>query len=167
MSRQMTNKRAISLIVSYVLLISIGMSIAGLVYGWLRFYVNIEEAVKCPDGVSLNIMESSYYQGVGEVALNLTLQNRGRFNIEGYLIRVNNRTDSTTGIYTIYDTRDPPTNDLTNPGTYKNHIFNVSYLNSKKITNRICFVEVQPFIKDEQNQTIACSQISSRQIPCT
>ncbi len=174
MLQQPLNKKAVSLIVSYVLLISIGLSIAGLVFGWLKFYVNLDEAVKCPEGVSLNIIDESYSQGdVGgnNLQLNLTLQNRGRFDIEGYLIRVHNRTRAIVGIYTIYDNRDGSNKGQTStnaifplsPGNSSVHIFNSSNLPS---LSRICFIEVQPFI-EENGKPLACSQVSTRKISCS
>lgn len=160
------DKKGISLIVSYVLLISIGLSIAGLVYGWLRFYVDIEDVVKCPDGVSLIIIDSSYYQaqGGGSLSLNLTLQNKGRFNIDGYVVRINNRPGATTGTYKIYDSRDPVSDDTLSPGNSNQLKFNSTILDKH---TRICFVEVQPFIKDEKNQTVPCDQVSTRKIDCS
>ena len=166
------NKKAVSLIVSYVLLISIGLSIAGLVYGWLRFYVDIEDTVKCPDGVSLIIMQSDYHQSDtsgGELSLNLTLENKGRFNISSYVIRVGNRTNAKIGTIRIYhpDLDGLPTTGEfpLGPGESTTHQFNYSYL-GKYVSNRICFIEVQPIIIDDEGSTLACSQISTRKVDC-
>jgi hypothetical protein len=168
------NKKAVSLIISYVLLISIGLSIAGLVYGWLRFYVDIGEGVKCPDGVYLAIMSAPYSDGdleTGEsLSLNLTLENRGRYNIEGYVIKISNNSNAKLGTFFIYDLRDglglgqdtttflPPLY----PGNISTHQFNTTHLQQHK---NVCFIEVQPYIK-ENNQRIPCSQISTRKINC-
>ena len=161
------NKKAVSLIVSYVLLISIGLSIAGLVYGWLRFYVDIEDPVKCPDGVHLAIMQAPYYQerraATGDLEINITLENRGRFNIDGYIIRATNKTDSRLGTIEIY--RSLGNKDLVIPGNKTIHKFNSTYL-ADKIIKRICFIEVQPFIYAEGGDPIACSQISTKKIDC-
>ena len=174
MKLHIQDKSAISLIVSYVLLVSIGLAIAGLVYGWLTFYVNIEEGEKCPDGVSLNIMGHSYYQqqptSGGEIELNLTLQNRGRFNIGGFLIRAHNRTGATVGVFTLYNANQPDRYSLDiNASLKPNEEIKVELNNTylqKHITNRICFVEVQPFIFDEYDKPIYCTQSASRKIDC-
>lgn len=164
MLQRVTNKRAISLIVSYVLLISIGLSIAGLVYGWLKFYVNIEESVKCPDGVSFVIMNSSYSQpsilggSAPSLTFNLTIQNRGRFDIAGYVIRINNRTGATVGTFELNRT-----NQVLHPGNESKHLFDSDILNKY---NKICFVEVQAFVKDEKGQIVPCSTVSTRQLDC-
>jgi hypothetical protein len=166
------DKKAVSLIVSYVLLISIGLSISGLVFGWLKFYVNIEDSVQCPEGVSFLIVGSKYQEhSPGSVSLNLTIQNKGRFNIEGYIVRINNRTGSKVAINNIYRPEDllAPRPDRTfpiKPNQIVNHMFDSTYLSSKGI-GKICFLEIQPYIKDEQNQTIPCSQTSTRKIDCS
>lgn len=165
------DKRAISLIVSYVLLISIGLSIAALVYGWLRFYVNVEEAVACPEGVAIILTDVKYEEEqVGVVTLNLTIQNKGLFDIEGYVIRVNNRTGVQVGTNTIYnplDYRAPnPSGEFPmKPGQSFDHNFNSSYL-AYKGSGRICFVEIQPYIKQENGQTVPCNQVTRRVVDC-
>ena len=169
------NKKAVSLIVSYVLLISIGLSIAGLVYGWLRFYVNIEDGVSCPDGVHIAIRNDlSYFDGErndgSQLSLNLSIQNRGRFNVDGYVIRINNRSGQEIGVHTIYDSRPGGVNQNSlngtlplNPGNTTEHKFNSTHLQAHR---NICFVQVQPYILDENNNTLPCSEVSSRRITC-
>ena len=171
MLREPKNKKAVSLIVSYVLLISIGLAISGLVYGWLRFYVDISEPEACPDGVSLMIMNHSYNQTLalgGNVSLNLTIENRGRFDIDGLVIRVNNRSDSTTGVYTIYNSEEPDFYNLNVsfpivPQNKTELILNSTYLDNF-IKNRICFVDIQPLVNDQYGEPIYCTQATTRRI---
>ena len=168
------DKKAVSLIISYVLLISIGLAISGLVYGWLRFYVDVSEPEGCPEGVSLMIMDHSYEQTApsgGNVSLNLTIENRGRFDIDGLVIRVNNRTDSTIGVYTVYnsDIRDFYNLDINFPIVPQNRtevVLNSSYLKDH-IKNRICFVDIQPIVKNDYNDSIYCTQATTRRIECS
>jgi len=92
-----SGKKAVSEMVTYILLIAVAISMAGLVYGWLKFYVQKpfpEES--CPE-VSLAIID---YNCTGKV-LNMTIQNRGRFDVDGYTMKINNG----TGSYTLYDMR--------------------------------------------------------------
>ena len=76
------NKRGVSIVVGYVLLITIVIAIAGIVYSWLRWYVTPGEDISCPDGVSLVIKE---YECVGDI-LNLTIKNKGRFSFDGFVV---------------------------------------------------------------------------------
>ena len=73
--------------IGYVLLITTSIIISTIVYQWVKTYVPAE-AIKCPDGVSVFVKESSYDCINNE--LNLTLKNNGRFNIAGYLIYATN-----------------------------------------------------------------------------
>ncbi len=78
-------KKAVSLMVSYVLLIVIGISLAILVYYWILPQINLEEMPKCPDNVALIIMDYSCDLSTDEITL--TLKNQGRFDIDGFFIR--------------------------------------------------------------------------------
>ena len=74
-------KRGISIVVGYVLLITFGVILAGVVYAYLRTYVPTE-IQSCPDGASLFVKE---YTCVGN-ELNITLKNNGKFNLSAYSI---------------------------------------------------------------------------------
>jgi len=78
-------KRAVSIMVAYVLLIVIALSIAGLVYSFLRAYIpKVKE--KCPDGISITI--ESYSCDQTERKINLTIMNRGLFTVFGIKTKV-------------------------------------------------------------------------------
>jgi hypothetical protein len=83
------DKKAVSVMVSYVILIAIAVVIGGLTYAWLKTYVP-QENVECPEGVSIYISKISCLENSGEKIVNLTLKNNGRFNLEGYYIRAEN-----------------------------------------------------------------------------
>ena len=76
------NKKGVSIMVGYVLLISVGLIMGVMVYQWLKTYVP-NETLECPDGVSVLVEETECSNG----ALELTLKNNGLFNIYGYYIR--------------------------------------------------------------------------------
>lgn len=82
------NKKGLSEVVGYVLLIVIAISIALLVYGWLKAQIP-KETEKCPEGVSLFISE--YNCGLGNKNINLKLKNNGLFNIDGFIVKVSNK----------------------------------------------------------------------------
>ncbi len=84
----------ISEIISYVILVTITLSISVGIYAWLKYQIpNCNEndidcfsPVDCPDGTSIMINE--YECGTGSV--NITLENNGRFNISGIILSVTN-----------------------------------------------------------------------------
>lgn len=83
----MVNKKGVSEIVGYVLLIAIGIILAVIAYSYLKTYVP-RNASECPSGVSLFIKEYS----CSENSINITLKNNGRFNVDGFYIHAANTT---------------------------------------------------------------------------
>jgi len=78
--------------IGYILLISIAIAISIFVYGWLKTYVPSDLA-ECPDGTSISIKEANCLDIGGNYTLNLTLKNKGRFNIAGYFIHATNESN--------------------------------------------------------------------------
>jgi len=81
------NKKGISIMVSYVLLVVFLIIISGLVYQWLRTYVP-RESLECPDGSSIFIKEAAF--NPLDSQLSVTVKNNGRFNLAGYFIYATN-----------------------------------------------------------------------------
>jgi len=82
------SKKAISIMIGYVLLITFAIIISAIVYQWIKTYVP-REALDCPDGVSIFVDEITCQAGI----LNLTLKNNGRFSIAGYFIHATNTSE--------------------------------------------------------------------------
>jgi len=159
----MFNKKAVSEIVSYVLLISITFAISGIVYSWLVFYVTPGEEIKCDDGVSLTIRNYEYNCSTKQ--LNLTLQNRGLFNFDGYIIRVNNQTGSNIGVYSLIKTG----KQINTTQEYKDVYANSSILNDSRVVlgGNISFIEIQPFIVQKKNLIVYCEKVAEQRIACS
>jgi len=77
------NKKAVSEIISYVLLIVIAIAIAGMVFAYLKVYVP-KQKPECKENIYLSALDFSCD---GEL-LNLTLVNKGYFTVDGVYIRV-------------------------------------------------------------------------------
>jgi hypothetical protein len=155
-------KKALSDVVAYVILISITISLSVIVYGWLRFYVGEEEISACSDGV--NVIISSYRCYIipddvgGELnRIELDLKNKGRFTVDGFTLRVHNRTGAEFGLYVLNDTGEEilPGQTITFIGNLSSPAINFS---------SITFVEVQPFIKDKGK--ISCKSIATQKLTC-
>lgn len=95
---QKRQKKAVSTIIGYVLLITFALVIAGVVYQWLKTYVP-KEGIKCPDDVSLHISDYAFNKDSGE--LSLTLKNNGQFSVGGIFI-----------YYSTSESQEIATNDL-------------------------------------------------------
>jgi len=89
-SRVQWNKKGLSLVIGYVLLIAISIVMSIIVYSWLKTYVP-KETLKCPEGTSLFIKEIEYTCTPGKETLNITVKNNGKFSINGYFIHVSNK----------------------------------------------------------------------------
>lgn len=153
------NKRALSEVVGYVLLISISLALAGTVYTWLKYYVNPGQEVLCEEDVAVVIRDFNY--SCADSSLNLTLQNRGNFNVAGYVVRVNNKTDAKNGVYTINKTGQP----LKVGQTVLDFYSPIIDLSSLQTVSSLSIVEVQP-IMIKNNVAIACAQVSKRSLSC-
>lgn len=81
----MKNKRGISVMIGYILLVTAAIVMGAIAYQWIRTYVP-SEGLACPDDVSVFIKE--YACGGNE--FNITLKNNGKFAIAGYFIHVTN-----------------------------------------------------------------------------
>jgi uncharacterized membrane protein len=144
------DKRALSNLIAYVLLISITISLSVMVYGWLQFYVEGEDVEECPSNV--NIVIDSYECDADSKVLSVSLKNRGLFKIDGYVLRYHNRTDAEFGFYVLNDT-----GIALNPGegVEESYSFSGAY---------ITLVDVQPFMMD--GDKVSCEAYASQKIVC-
>jgi hypothetical protein len=86
---RMQNKKAISELIAYVLLVGLSIALSIAVYAWLRTYAIPAQAKTCPNGVGVII--HNYVCENGNITINLS--NKGLFKIDGYIFRINNETD--------------------------------------------------------------------------
>lgn len=91
------SKKAVSIMIGYVLLITFAIILGAAVYTWMRSYVP-REAIECPDGVSVFIKDiKCESDGAGRYDLILNLTNNGRFSIDAYYLRVSTRQEVEIG----------------------------------------------------------------------
>lgn len=81
----MRNKKGISIIVSYVLLIVIAVGVSVAVYSYLRLQVP-KERNECSSEIALAIQD--YQCDINAETLDLTIINRGLFNVDRASIRL-------------------------------------------------------------------------------
>ena len=144
------NKKALSEIVAYVLLIVIAISLSLVVYAWLKGYI-LKPEEKCSDGVSLSLEKYSCQNKI----INITLKNNGFFNVEGFIVRATNQTKG-NAIYILMNGNQIENYFLNEkkalaPGEEYNSIFNYSKL------NLVTKIEVQPVEIEGNKEPIVCS----------
>jgi hypothetical protein len=84
----MGNKKAVSAMIGYVLLITFGIIMGVIVYNYLKTYVP-KDPLDCPSGVAISLQD---YTCSGN-ELNITLKNNGKFNFAGFFIHASNNTE--------------------------------------------------------------------------
>ena len=94
------NKKAVSIMIGYVLLIAGILIVSAIVYTWMRSYVP-RPAPECPDGVSLFIEEVVCKDLGGNYNINLSIKNNGRFGIDGYYIKATDDPDQAVAVSDI------------------------------------------------------------------
>ena len=163
----MKNKKAVSIMVSYVVLIAIVMSLAIGVYGLLKFYANIEPLQECPDDTSLILQD--YECDMESKEITLTLVNRGRHNIYGFYARGTNNSEGIAssalpdasgirGRPHYIDTDDNREKDFLPPNQEYTEDFYYNHINSLEI------IQIQPFIEEEGNTTICDNAVITQSV---
>ncbi len=83
----MSNKKGLSEVVGYVLLIAIAIALSVLVYSFIKSYLP-KQTNSCPEGVSIIITD--YKCDNINKQINITIQNKGLFDIDGFLLKASN-----------------------------------------------------------------------------
>ena len=122
------NKRGVSVMIGYILLITFGIIVAGLVFAYLKTYVPKEE-IKCPDETSIFIKNATCLEGFN---LSLTLRNNGNFNLAGYFIHA---TTQPTQELAVTDISPYLTNQTTGPINVGSSVLFTIYKNNSFAPN--------------------------------
>ena len=156
----MKNKRGVSVIIGYILLVATAIVISTLVYQWLSTYIP-KDPLECPNGVSVFVEETNYNCTTNQ--LNFTLKNNGRFNIGGYYIHgttAKNQTLAVTDLvpYNKLDTGGAIVFEVDKNSLTPNSKINNSFDLSNATFSQIYSLEIVPIIfQDITNRTLSCS----------
>ena len=155
------DKRALSNMVGYVLLISITIGLSVLVYGWLSFYVSVDDVEECSEGIDINIRSYECYptNEFGTGRLKVVLKNNGLFNVGGYTLRVHDRPGADFGFYVLDENGTAMAPGEEHEETYEFSDFDFDGHNLSSVT----LVEVQPFLVEDG---IRCKSHSLQDVLC-
>ncbi len=152
------SKRALSEVVSYVLLIVIALAIAAMVAGWLRIKADISQRETCPADASLVVKTYSCDKIAGEISI--TIQNNGLFDIAGFFIRASNEIGKlptillkSTDAGQITEGRYNFSPDVLSPRQEKQTKF--SYSDAATIE----VIQLQPFVIDSEDTIQLCERM--------
>ena len=162
------NKKAVSLLLSYVILITIALTLSGLVYAWLKWYVADDgPELDCEEEVSLSIKSYEYNCLVFGGEINMTVKNNGLHNVSGFVFKVHDRVDATIGKYIIIDYPFAQGDSPLAPGDEVSWISTFSPVDTIGLTSALTLIEVQPYKYDETgSQRILCSKLARQPINC-
>jgi hypothetical protein len=158
------NKKAISNMVAYTILISMTLVLSVFVGNWLRFYAEEGTAGECPENVEVSLANYSCTSGpFGEFSA--AIKNTGLFRIDGVVVRI---TDDEAAKFA----------DLGNwhfdweldPGETNWSALGFGYDKFDRTLERVTLIEMQPFIYeipgDNSSKKTICPQITRQKIEC-
>ncbi len=96
----MKNKKAISPLIGYIMLVVFVIAMSPIVYNYLKTYTK-QDMPKCVDGVSIFITDYSCEDIKRNKILSLELKNNGRFDISGFYIRATTSQDQKLASYNL------------------------------------------------------------------
>lgn len=150
------NKKALSEIVGYAILIVIAVSLSALVYSFLRLYIP-KEQVTCEEDIKLIIQDSSCADNI----LNLTIKNKGLFKADASYVRFGNESQKIkTRINNLSLERELYGLD---PGKSFSSRYNLSSLN---IVNMTYELEIQPAIIADKQIIVCENAIITQPVEC-
>jgi len=168
-------RKAQSLMVSYVILISIVIALSIGVFTWLKYTANVEPPVNCKEGTSVRLVNIS----CSSSGVELELKNNGRFSVDGIILTVSNETELKNPTYLISNTA----YSLLHPGSYfftdelkPDKILSIHYkLEEIKMNgesgnvnfNEIKLVQIQPFILSKNGVVVCQDALFKQNVECS
>jgi hypothetical protein len=154
------NKKGVSEVVAYVLLIVLAVSIASMVYAWLKQQPKIlEEGQECPEGTKLVILNIEYNEGTN---LTFDIQNRGLFTTNGFTIKMNNRRGENIGAFILNRSEMNILPGDTISYEKKWTLSKLKDINDKILGEPITYLTLQPWVKDKKTgKILICKESSS------
>ena len=93
----MKNKKAVSPVIGYILLIVITISISTGVYMWMKSYIP-KETISCPEEVSVFVVQADCAENI----LSVTIKNNGLFLFKGYYIKATTSAEQEIATLNLY-----------------------------------------------------------------
>ena len=182
MLRQINHKkRAQSLMLSYVILVSIVIAISIGVFTWLKYAANVEPVVNCNEGTSIRLTDIN----CSSSGVDLNLKNNGRFSIDGIILTVSNETGLTFPTYLVpkkeynaglqagsyfFDDKLKPDNSLiAEYSLYERRIVGEEGFGDATLVDfdEIKTIQIQPFILSETGIVVCQDAVIKQNVDCS
>lgn len=139
------NKRGISEMLAYTILIVIAISLSLLVYSWLKIYA-LKPTVECNEDTSLII--EGYECDLNNYRINLTVRNQGKFIIDGFSAKGSNLTGRPP-VYSLREVRNPLMEEIFfNPplNVSESRLISLNFAELEKLVS----IQVQPYMEKDK-----------------
>ncbi len=170
------NKKGVSLMISYVLLVVIAIVMSVVVFSYLRYVANVEPVIDCNDGTSIIVEDYACDPDVDD-RIQLTMRNNGRFNVKGFAATFggNSLQEPTNKLITTDTDRLNPIDgsylfeNPLKPGELIDVNFGIKEVKANGSIGDAAFsflkkIKVQPYIYDEEaDLDVPCSNAIIRQ----
>ena len=176
------DKRALSEIVAYVLLIVIAVSISVLVYKWLSLQIP-KEKPECPDGLSVSV--ASYEcnpSGLSKVTI--IFQNKGTFDVSALYVKASSDKNAPASkpLPAIYPSSIPDLDEVEPgfvlfeliksggkllPGKERPVEFNYTNFTIPNTSPKIEKIQITPLVISGKNRVFCSEQTISAPVECT
>lgn len=153
------NKKGLSEVVGYVLLIGVAVSLSVIVYYWINSNLP-KNTNDCPE---ISIIISNYQCKAASKEINITLQNKGLFDIDGFILKASNDSSAPTKSLKYYNGTAMQSSSLVlfdteldvtlNPSEKFIKVFNYSDPNINILTK----IQIIPF-KFYKGETLLCGK---------
>ena len=154
-------KRGLSNLIAYVLLISISISLSVVVYNWLGSYVpDFDNLPVCSDNVELMIASYTCVSGA-DGFLKVNLLNRGLFGIDGFMLKVHDTPDAEFAFYPFDDEGVPIDVGGSVDRVYN---FNDSNINTAGLFE-LTLLEVRPYLLEDGK--VSCQSYAFQKLFCS
>jgi hypothetical protein len=169
----MRNKKALSEVIGYVLLITIGISIAIMVGAWLKLQVPKQDTGNlCPEETSLVVSSYECKDKItnSEKEIEITIKNKGFFKVDGFTIKFSNFPNAGIGIYNLKRDNNIFGVEL-NPDSKDTYSYSLKDVYKEGVSETItdftkqkaCLIEVQPFTISNGEKNF-CQKVSYKEI---
>ena len=154
------NRRGLSVMIGYILLVSIGLALSAMVYSWILFYLPSGEVVECPEGLSLSIKNVDCNSSTK--ILNFSIKNIGLHSIDGISIKVDDKTYPNMGVFLVAEnfTKILPGEELSYSYSYYDLVI------YDKLMSELTLLELQPQVKVD-GESLYCQPTVKEFISCS
>lgn len=168
------NKKGLSEMISYVLLIAIAIGISTGVFVWLKSMANVNPVVDCEEGTSV-LMEdySCRCDNQNLCLITMDIKNNGRFNVSGIILTISIDSKEPTQYliqkedqkktFAGYQFFIPPLN----PGSTQKAEFLNIIAKDDSVINKITSIKIQPIIYVKKSRVVCKNSIIKQQIDCS